>query len=200
MTSVRHNTRTVTAIVALVVTVSLSSSCMWAPELAKVCRDIERQIPGASFDKQFAITLGPISLAFAKMVTAFIPDAKEARGYLKDVSKIQVAVYEAERMPAPSRVVMPDRLKSMIEDGWEMAVKARENDSVVWVLYKIDDDAIRELYVVVLDDQELVLVKASGRLERLVARALLEAKDTRGVPHIDADGHDPWDHHADADS
>lgn len=195
MTTARHKSKTVAAIVALVVTVSLSSSCMWAPELARVCRDIERQIPGANFDKEFAITLGPITLAFAKMVTAFIPDAKEARGYLKDVSKIQVAVYEAQRMPAPNKVVMPDRLKYLIDEGWEMAVRAREEDSVVWVLYKIDRGAIRELYVVVLDQDELVLVKAKGHLERLVARALLEAKDTRGVPHIERYGNDPWDNH-----
>ena len=188
----RKNATAVT-IVALVVVTSLFSGCLWAPELASVCRDIENQIPGVTFDRQFAITLGPLTMAFAKMVTAFIPDAKEARGYLRDVSKIQVAVYESDQsISGATHVKMPNRLVRLQEDGWETAVKVREEDSVVWIMYKIDDDSIRELYVVVLDDHELVLVKARGRLERLAARALSEAKHTRGVPHIKGDDSAPW--------
>jgi hypothetical protein len=186
-------TKTAVATAVLVITTMLFSGCLWAPELARMCQEIEDQIPGASFDRQFAITLGPLSLAFAKMVTAFIPDAKEARGYLRDVSKIQVAVYETEEMPSVGSVKMPKRLKRMQEEGWETAVRVREENNVVWVMYKIDDDSIRELYVVVLDENELVMVKARGRLERLAARALSEAKNTRGVPHVHNDDYSPWD-------
>jgi hypothetical protein len=81
----------------------------------------------------------------------------------------------------------------MQEEGWETAVRVREENNVVWVMYKIDDDSIRELYVVVLDENELVMVKARGRLERLAARALSEAKNTRGVPHVHNDDYSPWD-------
>jgi len=182
MTAEKHTRRRAALVIVTLVTVAtLFSGCLWAPELASVCKDIERQVPGASFDKQFAITLGPISLGFAKLVTALVPDAREARGYLRDVSRIEVAVYETDNMPPASSVHMPDRLKRMEAEGWETAVKVREEESVVWVMYKIEDESIKELYVVVLDDEELVMVKARGRLERLAARALSEAREAGGA-------------------
>jgi hypothetical protein len=199
MKTQRHPT-TLTAIVLalLVVATAVVGGCAWAPELSRICRDIEHQLPGASFDKQFAISLGPLSLGFAKLVTGMVPDAREARGYLDDVSRIQVAIYDTEGMPPLDGIKMPSRLREMQKDGWEIAVKAREEDSVVWVMYKIEDDSIREMYVVVLDEDELVLVKARGRLERLAARALNEARFARGVPDmgdVDGDWHSDFEPH-----
>jgi hypothetical protein len=178
-------TRAVTVLVILVAITTASAGCMWAPELTRVCRDIQAQVPGATFDKQFAVSLGPVSLAFARLVTGLVPDARQARGYLRDVSRIQVAVYETEGMPPVSSVHMPRRLEQLAEEGWETAVKVREKDSVVWVMYKVDDESIRDMYVIVLDEDELVMVKARGRLERLAAHALREAQDTPGIPRID---------------
>jgi hypothetical protein len=178
-------TRAVTALAVLVALTTVTAGCMWAPELARVCRDIEAQVPGATFDKEFAVSLGPVSLAFARLLTGLVPDAREARGYLRDVSRIQIAVYETDGMPPVSSIHMPRRLQKLADEGWETAVKVREKDSVVWVMYKIDGDTIRDMYVIVLDDSELVMVKARGRLERLAAHALREAQDTPGIPRID---------------
>jgi hypothetical protein len=80
---------------------------------------------------------------------------------------------------------MPDKLKKMQSDeGWEMAVKVREEDEVVWVLYQLDDEKIKQLYVVVVNDDELVMVRARGNLHRLLARALKESGGVKGLPHI----------------
>jgi hypothetical protein len=164
----------------------VSSGCLWAPDLAMVRRDIERQLPGASFEKEVELSLGPVSLAFARLATRLVPDAREASSYLRDVSRIQLAVYNTDRIPSTGSVEMPERLKRIQElDDWEMAVRIRDEDEVGWVLYRVDDDAIKELYVVILDDDELVMVKAEGRLERLVARALSESGAMHGIARAD---------------
>lgn len=186
----RSNTNNAVLVsVGLVMLVTSFAGCMWAPDLAMVRRDIERQIPGLSFDKKVELTLGPITLGFVRLVTALVPDARQAAPYLRDVRRVEVAVYEAETVPdGISRISMPDRVREMTKDeGWELAVKVNEADQAVWVMYKLDDDSIREVYVVVFDSEELVLVHAEGRLERLMARALMEARDQKGVPHIDVD-------------
>lgn len=187
MTPRKTRTRVIAALAVLAAITSASAGCMWAPELAQVCRDIERQIPGSSFDKEFSVSLGPVSLAFARLMTGLVPEARQARGYLGDVSRIQVAVYEASHVQSIGEVRMPMRLARLAEEGWETAVKVREDDSVIWVMYRIEDESIREMYVIVLDDSELVMVKARGNLERLAARALREAHDTPGIPRIDED-------------
>jgi hypothetical protein len=157
---------------------------VWTPELNRVKDDIASQLPGASFDREFSMSLGPVAIAVARLVTRFVPDAREAQTYLRDVSRVQVAVYNTSSMPRMSSVHMPEALKGLVEEGWEVAVKARQEDGVVWVLYRVEGEAVRELYVVALDDEELVLVKARGRLDQLVARALTERNDIPGIPHV----------------
>jgi hypothetical protein len=177
---------TLIAVVLLIAVLGASSGCLWAPDLAMVRKDIERQLPGVNFDKEIELTLGPISLAFARLVARIVPDGHEAGGYLRDVRRLELAVYNTEDMPPAHTVSMPERLQKMQEsEGWEMAVKVRDDNEVVWVLYRLDDESIKELYVVVLGGEQLVLVKAEGRLERLVARALSESGAMKGISHGD---------------
>jgi hypothetical protein len=161
-----------------------SSGCLWAPELANVRRDIERQIPQARFDKEIELSLGPLSLALARVVTRFVPDAREARSYLRDVRRIQIAVYNAHDLPPTTGVEMPAVLRELQAQGWVTAVKVRDGQELVWVLYRLENERVTELYVVALDDEELVLVRAKGKLEKLAARALQESGDTPGLPRL----------------
>jgi hypothetical protein len=155
---------------------------MWAPGLAQVRRDLERQLPGARFEKDIELSLGPVSLAFARLFTRMVPDARQASGYLRDVSRIEMAVYATDYVPAAREVSMPHRLRELeANDDWEMAVKIRDRNQLAWILYRIEDDRIKELYVVMLDRDELVMVRAEGRLERLVARALSETGTMKGI-------------------
>lgn len=185
MTTIHSKIRAVIVAALLVSVAAMTSGCLWAPDLAHIKREIQRQIPGARFEKEIELSLGPVSLGFARLFTRMAPDAREASSYLRDVSKIQLAVYNADSMPPSFEVSMPDRLKKMqSSDGWEMAVKIRDGDELVWVLYRIDDETIKELYVVVLNDKELVMVRAEGRLEKLVARALRDAEGVPGLPKV----------------
>ena len=168
-----------TTVTALVLTLLTSPGCFWSGELSGVRRDFEAQMPGASFNKNIELSLGPIMLSAARLVTSVIPGTREARSWLKGVSRVQVGVYDADIDSMPD-VRMPDRLRSLIDDGWEIAVHVREQNEAVWVLYRPDGDRVREIFVVVLNENELVLVKARGNMEKLVAAALHEAQGRPG--------------------
>jgi hypothetical protein len=77
-------------------------------------------------------------------------------------------------------VHMPQRLQSLVEQGWETAVRVRDDDEAVWLLYRPDGERVKEIFVVVLNSDELVLVKARGHLERLVAAAIKESHGEHG--------------------
>jgi hypothetical protein len=144
------------------------SGCLWAPDLDRIRKDIEKQIPGASFDCEIAVSLGPVALALA-------PDAREARGYLRDVRSVEVAVYEARDLPADFRVRLPAALERMVEeDGWEIAVKTLERDETAWVLCKEDSGSAGGICVVALGEGELVLARVRGDLVETLKRALRE--------------------------
>ena len=125
------------------------------------------------------LSFGPVILTVARVITSVIPGAREARPYLRGVSRVQVGVYEAHLRTMES-VRMPQRLQSLLEDGWETAVRVRDEREAVWILYRPDGDKVKEVFVVVLNDDELVLVKARGNLERLVQAAMDEAHGRRG--------------------
>ena len=55
----------ITAIAVIVIT---CSGCLWAPELDGVRKDIQQQLPGASFHREFALSVGPITLGLARTI------------------------------------------------------------------------------------------------------------------------------------
>jgi len=163
------------SIVGLTLILTLCSGCLWAPDLDRVRRDIERQLPGSEFTKEIAFSLGPVTLGVAKLVTRFVPETEEARTYLADVSRVKVAIYEAENISDTGNVKIPKDLKKLLEkDGWELVVKTHDDKGATWILCQLEDDKLEGIYVVVLDRDELVLVRAHGNLERLFEKAMRE--------------------------
>lgn len=162
-------------VAGLILILTLCSGCLWAPDLDRVRRDIQRQLPGSEFHKEIALSLGPVTLGLARLITKFVPETEEARKYLGDVSRVKVAIYEVENVPDAAEVKIPKDLKKLLKkDGWELVVKTREDDSATWILCQLDDDKLKGIYVVVLDSDELVLVRAHGNLEQLFEKAMQE--------------------------
>jgi hypothetical protein len=160
-------------ILSITLVVTTCSGCLWAPELDGVRKDIERQLPGASFHREFALSLGPITLGLARTIVRLVPDAAEVRGYLHDVRSVKVAVYDVTNLPPEFGLKMPRRLVSLVEeDGWEIAAKVSQHNENVWLLYRAEDDSVTDIYVVVLSDDELVLVRARGNIDQLAAKAM----------------------------
>ena len=172
-------------IAALVAALPLANGCMWAPELIEVKKDIARQMPEVDFHKNVVLSFGPLTMVLARTITGFIPDAHEVRGYLRDVSRLQVAVYEVSGRPDDAPVQTPAHLQELLDDGWEMAARVNDEGDRVWLLYRLDDDSVREMFVVAMSDDELVLVKLKGRLERVMAQALENVHDEGGLVHGD---------------
>jgi len=177
---------TAITIVLLVAISGTVSGCLWAPDLAGVRKDIERQLPGVHFEKKIELTLGRVAIAFARLITRFVPEAREAGQYLHDINRVAIAVYETERMPAPITVSMPKSLKKLRErDDWELAVRVCQDDESIWLLCRTEKDEIREVFLVVLSEDELVIVRSKGRLDRVVAAAISEAGEHTGLPSLE---------------
>ena len=151
----------------------LLSGCFHAAELAQVRADIEREVPEADFDKELELTVGPMSLGFVRLLTAFVPAIREERGLLKEIDRIKVAKYRVRSMPPIEGFQPPWQIRRLLErEDWEVAVKAREQEEVFWLLYRIHGEAVRDLFVIGLNARELFLVDLEGRLDQLVAHAV----------------------------
>jgi hypothetical protein len=154
------------------------TGCLWTPELSEIQREIERQLPGARFEKDVRINLGPLSLGLARFATGFIPadmapEAHEAHDYLQEVRRVQVALYRTLELPPLHKVRLPQHLEDRIRDeGWHLAVKKQQPTELVWVLTQEEKGLVRDIYVILLNTDNLALVRVQGRMDQLLAKAM----------------------------
>lgn len=162
----------------LLVVATSGTGCLWAPEMGRLRRDIEAQVPGARFRSEVKLTLGPWSLGLARLLTsvvppAVLPPAHEANGYLQGLGRVQMAVYRTRSLPPLDGLRLPAQLRQMIaEAGWRVVVKVRDARQAVWVLEQDEGDGIRDLYIVALDSKRLVLLRVEGLVDRLFTQAM----------------------------
>ena len=160
-----------------------ASGCLWAPELSGIQREIERQLPGARFEKDVKLSLGPLSLGLARFATGFIPkdvapEAREAHEYLAEVRRVQLALYKTLALPPLHDVRLPEHLRERIaHEGWHLAVKRQAPAELVWVLTREEMGLVRDIYVIVLDHEHLALVRVEGRMNQLLAKAMEHRAD-----------------------
>ncbi|MEX0601037.1 MAG: DUF4252 domain-containing protein [Rhodothermales bacterium] len=144
------------------------AGCFFSREIANTRRDIQKAYPDLQLERQIVLNLGPLSLSTLGWMAGLAndDDVDMARRYVKDVRRVKVGVFRAEH---PGALKELDFGRFGFEEGWEVAVKSRQDGERVWVLYRADAETVEDLYVVVLGDEELVVARLSGRLDRLVA-------------------------------
>lgn len=153
----------------------LLTGCLYSREFSDLRRDIEHTYPEADFDREVYVSIGPRFLHSVGWIAGLVPEpeAQMARDYLYDIRKIKVGVYRTEYLPPLDEVDLPT-LQHFTENGWEVAVKVRERDEMIWVLYREQGETIRDLYVVVLSDEELVMTRIEGRLNDLFLKVVAD--------------------------
>ena len=119
--------RNVVPFILVCVLVPLLSGCFYSREISHVRRDLERQYPAAHFDREVVVQVGPTTLHILGWIAGQVPEeeAQMASAYLREIHRIKVGVYRVEAMPLLDEVDLP-HLRRFERDGWEVAVKVRE--------------------------------------------------------------------------
>lgn len=152
-----------------------AAGCILAPEMRAMRLEIERQVPGAEFEHEFSLSLGPTALGLVRGVSSLLPDAHEAHAVLCDLQRVDLSVYRTEALPSVAKLRVPEALRQLLEDdGWTFVARVQEEDEAIWVLTYEEDDIVREIYVMAVNAEELVLARIVGDMDRIVARALEE--------------------------
>ena len=182
-----------TAALALLV---LGSGCT-SFEMTRLRNGIDREVPEAQVGEGFALSFGFLTMGTARTALALSDDGDPgtvaARAILRNVKKVQIGRYDVEGRPVLSGLATPPVFDEYERKGWTRIVTVREEDEVVWVMAKEKRDDLRDLIVVTLSHEELVVAKLSGNLTRAVAEALHEtgwasdlAASLRGAPAADS--------------
>ena len=161
------------ALVMVVMSSLLISGCLFFPDLEGVEEIIVRELEPARLETTVKLELGPGLLSWAKLVCNWADVEEEVRGCVAEIRRVHLAVYEVHgiRSDRPIRATAPIQ-KRLEQAGWEILVKARKTEEFCWVFYRPRGDFINELYVIALENNDLVLVKVEGRFDRMIARVL----------------------------
>lgn len=150
------------------------SGCAGAPDVEQVRWEIERNVPGARFEREEHFHLGRISLGLLRGVARLTPASNAEIRPLSQIRGVEVGVYRVESMPDLDRASQAlSRFEERLGDhGWSVMLREREADSRTWMLVRSHPDGwLRNLFIVSLEADELTLVRVDGRLDQLFAEA-----------------------------
>lgn len=164
---------------ALVLAVLFASSGCMSLEMTRLRNHIDRDVPEAEIGKGFALSFGFFTMGTARTALALSDDGDEstamARALLRNVRRVKIGRYDVHGRIALDEISTPSVFEAYEDRGWIPVVTTREPDEVVWVMAKEKHDDLRDLLVVVLSEDELVVAKMSGNLTKAVVAAMQES-------------------------
>jgi hypothetical protein len=124
--------------------------------------------------RELGFKLGPLTTKIA----ASILHHEDSDQDFRDLTGIGVAVFEVTKHTgAPT-----ERLdaRDLGVEGWQPMIQTYSDGEQLLVLAKAGNGEIREMMVVSIEDDEVVVAKLKGHLDRLIAKTL-EAADHGGA-------------------
>lgn len=171
--------RSVIPVLSLLSLLSLSSvGCILVPTAESVRWEIERRVPEARFELEEHVTLGRISLGLLRTLVRMAPGKVDGQEFLTSIRRIETATYRVVSLPDLDRFEDTHFESELTRAGWSLAVRAREQDSRMWLFLRTSGDGVvNNLFVVDLDQDELTVVRLDGRLDRALAEAVAHDPD-----------------------
>lgn len=174
------NTRVPILLVALLL--PLLSGCFYSREISRTQRAIERANPGVDFDRRFVFSMGRGSIGVLSEMSSFSRerDVRLVSDYLRNLKSVRVGMYELEgNLDRPLVLDIPQRR----HESWQTLARVRDDSTNVSVLYRERFGEVRDLFVVALNNPDLVIVRLTGNFTELVSRAIQDFSDR--LPRLD---------------
>lgn len=166
---------------ALLILVS-TTGCVYTNEISRTKRDIETHTD-ADFETGVVLSLGPGLFHTAGWLANMVDDedAQMASRIVYGIRRVKAGVYPTSYLPDFEELDIPE-LARFKRRGWQVALKVVDQGEVSWLLYREKRRRVRDLFVISLTENELVLARIQGNLDELLNVALEEVEKE----HFDA--------------
>jgi hypothetical protein len=169
--------RTRSPLLALLIVALLSPACVTLRGPEDVRRDIS-SATGVRFEREMGLTIKRSGMWLARWGLRI---SGEDDISLRGVHRVEVGIYlpkERRHGSAPGRLDMRDF------DGWSPLVRVHDEGEEALVMVREKQGEVRHMLVVVSDEEELVVVRMKGRLDRILEEAMSEAFDQAERPDL----------------
>lgn len=129
---------------------------------------------GGEYKSEVQFSIGSTGITVSSWLVDAAAEEDIAGDILKDVSSVQVGVYKKLRVTDSPRMNTLREIESkMSESGWKSIVKTCDKDELAAVyVRKNPDEVLDRLFVISLDNDELVLVEVEGDLKEAISTVI----------------------------
>lgn len=127
--------------------------------------------------KDVELSLGRFQLYLAERFTGWVDKDLLAQMTIHDISKFEIGVYGIDDVS--EKQLNFARFEEAIKvKGWNKFIKTADNTDVtnIYVHLNEDGDEIKDLMIVTLDSESVILIRLNGNFNRIVQR-LIRARE-----------------------
>lgn len=139
--------------------------------------DIRNQVLSSvdgKFETDLQLGIGPALLGLGSTIVKASDDDKFAADLMNDLDNVMIGIYK--RIDTSTDIGGSSILKkideTMKENGFSFIVKSRNQSELNAVYVNSGDENLNKLFVVSLNKKELVIVKVTGNLNRVITTAV----------------------------
>ncbi len=182
MSLTRYSVSTSIAVALAVAALAMGGCMTTSPRLHSFASALDRDLPEVELDHQFGMTFGRMSLGMVKGIAKWGMDEEDQDAFaaFRGVRKVEFATYQAHLSGAGESSVLTNsdwdaatRLQAKFRrNGWQTMARFSADAELGWVVYRLSGDKLKNVMVVLLEDEELTIVRLGGKLNKVVRAAL----------------------------
>lgn len=128
------------------------------------------------FHKEVEFSLGAAAITLSSVVVSFSDAPDFTDDMLRKIDRVQIGVYKNVdwRNYKPNFNSLKEITTELKEDDYECIVRSVEQNEMVAVMVKTEPDRLKEMFVITLSDEELVITQIFGDLDELIEIVIRE--------------------------
>lgn len=153
------------------------SGCIGVNRDFKIIRSNILANVNGNFEREIEFSVGSGLLELTGVFVSFTDTEVDAEDLLDQIHRVQIGVFKNKGFEEFSYSAdLLDKLSyGMEQAGWSYIVKNKEKGEMAGVFVKEESGGeIRQMFVIALDDDELVMTEISGHINKLVEIAVKE--------------------------
>lgn len=152
------------------------NGCLGINEEFESVRDVVLLSSGNDYKSEFQFSIGSVGVTISSWAIDVSSDEDIASKFLDEVSSVQVGVYKKIRGTNSSDFqILNDIESEMQENGWRSIIRSSSEKELTGIYVRKDkQEVLNRLFVISLEDDELVLVEVEGDLKEALANVIKE--------------------------
>ena len=127
------------------------------------------------YKREIEFGIGAAGLALSSYAVSFSDANDYADDMIRKIDRVQVGIYKTRDYEKPKFSTLKAVTSDLKDEGYEFIVRSVDHDEMTAVMVKNEhDNRLKEMFIVTLNDEELVLVQVFGDLDKLIEIALRE--------------------------